>query len=83
MKTHELKVLSKYFDDILSTLKTFEVRKNDRDFRLYDRLLLKEWDNENKVYTGRTCVREVVYILDGGQFGIEKDFVLLGITKVW
>ena len=34
MTTHRLKVLIKYADAIMNGTKTFEVRKNDRGYRL-------------------------------------------------
>ncbi|MCT3132946.1 DUF3850 domain-containing protein [Lactococcus lactis] len=45
MKTHELKLDIKYFDDVKSGKKNFEIRKNDRDFQVGDILELKAWDN--------------------------------------
>lgn len=41
MKTHELKLDIKYFDDVKSGKKNFEIRKNDRDFQVGDILELK------------------------------------------
>lgn len=43
-KTHELKTLPVYFDAVKRGDKTFEVRKNDRDFQTGDVLILKEYD---------------------------------------
>lgn len=43
MKTHELKLDIKYFDDVKSGKKNFEVRKNDRDFQVGDILEMKAW----------------------------------------
>lgn len=40
MKIHELKLDIKYFKDVLEQKKTFEIRKNDRDFKLGDVLAL-------------------------------------------
>ncbi|MGN8066497.1 DUF3850 domain-containing protein [Lactococcus lactis] len=45
MKTHELKLDIKYFDDVKSGKKNFEIRKNDRDFQVGDVLELKAWDS--------------------------------------
>jgi len=42
MKTHELKLDIKYFDDVKSGKKNFEIRKNDRDFKVGDILELKK-----------------------------------------
>jgi len=64
----------------LSGFKTFEVRKNDRDFKIGDILLLKEWDNIKNEYTGSSTKYTITYILYGGQFGIEVDYVVLGIV---
>lgn len=45
MRTHELKLDIKYFDDVKSGKKNFEIRKNDRDFQVHDVLELKAWDS--------------------------------------
>ena len=42
-KTHELKVWSEFYDKISSKSKQFEVRKNDRDFKVGDTLILREF----------------------------------------
>lgn len=60
--------------------KTFEVRKNDRNFKKGDILILKEWDNEKQEYTGRQMARGVSYILNGSQFGIENGFVVMALA---
>lgn len=45
MKTHELKLDIKYFDDVKSGKKNFEIRKNDRYFQVGDTLELKAFKN--------------------------------------
>lgn len=44
MKTHELKLDDKYFDEVKSGKKNFEIRKNDRNFQVGDILELRRWD---------------------------------------
>lgn len=45
MKIHELKLDTEYFDDVKSGLKTFEIRKNDRDFKVGDVLALTAFES--------------------------------------
>lgn len=54
MKTHELKLDIKYFDDVKSGKKNFEIRKNDRDFQVGDILELKAWDSSLEQYSFKT-----------------------------
>lgn len=49
--THDLKILPKYFEDVLSGIKTFELRENDRNFKTEDMLRLREFSDGE--YTGR------------------------------
>lgn len=79
--THELKTLPGYFMALIDNRKPFEVRKNDRNFKVNDLLILKEW-NEEAGYTGNQLIRKISYILEGGKFGVEKDYVVLGLQKV-
>lgn len=76
MKTHELKILPKYFKDVVDGYKKFELRKNDRDFQIGDSLLLKEFDGD---YTGDSVQVVITYIFQGGEYGLDKDYVILGI----
>lgn len=68
MKKIEKKVWSEYFEQIISNKKTFELRLNDFDIEEGDILLLKEWDKENKTYTGREIEKKVGYV---GRWKIE------------
>ena len=79
---HELKTWKKYFVEIFSGQKQFEVRLNDRDFKMYDELLLQEWDPAKQEYTGRILHRRIDYILHGGQFGIDEGYVVMSISKI-
>lgn len=89
MRTHELKTWPSFFTAILERRKTFEVRRNDRDFAVGDRLVLKEYDpsplNRKFVgftggeYTGRALGADVTYVMQGGNFGLDPDYVVLGI----
>lgn len=43
MKIHELKLDTRYFEDVKSGKKNFEIRINDRDFQIGDILELKKY----------------------------------------
>lgn len=81
-KEHKLKTWKPYFNEVRKGNKTFEVRKNDRDFKNGDLLCLEEYIPEGDYYTGEQLWCKVTYILQGGNFGIEKGFVVLGIKKI-
>lgn len=49
---HELKISPEYYMDVVSGVKPFEIRKNDRDFKVGDCVKLNEYDAENG-YTGK------------------------------
>ena len=74
---HELKILPKYFRSVLRGDKTFEVRKNDRNFQVGDKLILKEW--ENGEYTGNIIEKNVTYILDDSSGYVLDGYVIMGI----
>lgn len=73
---HELKIAPEYFKNVRTGLKKFEIRKNDRDFKVGDRLSLKEWNGYH--YTGKSISVVVTYITDYMQ---KKGYVVLGIER--
>lgn len=83
-RLHELKTLSVYFSPIWEGEKTFEVRRDDRGFQKGDKLWLREFipnaRTPREQYTGRNCHVEVLWILTGGQMGIESGYVVMAVT---
>jgi hypothetical protein len=77
--THNLKTWPEYFVAVLIGTKTFEIRKNDRDFNVGDELVLQEYEPTNDMYSGRSVKRTVTYVLNGGSFGIDKGYCVLGL----
>ncbi len=75
-KTHELKILPEYFDDITSGKKTFEIIRNDRNYKVGDVLILREWNKRN--YTGCEVTAEVTYILDDFE-ALKEGYIVMGI----
>jgi ASC-1-like (ASCH) protein len=60
--THELKCWPEFFKEVKEGRKKFEFRINDRNYKVGDYLILKEWDNKKQCYTGEICSRYVSYI---------------------
>lgn len=85
-KTHELKSWPEFFEPVSTGRKSFELRRNDRDFMPGDILVLQEWDPKNKSYTGRQLRRRVAYVERGAGVGcieplkgLAIGFVILGL----
>lgn len=81
MEIHILKTWPKYFDLIMSGKKTFELRKNDRNFKVGDRLDLMEYDPEVENYTGNHIHVFITHILSENSFVDLGNYVILSISK--
>jgi hypothetical protein len=84
-KVHELKSWPEFFAPVYDNVKRFELRLNDRKYKVGDNLHLQELDDFGK-YTGRSCMRRIVYMLEGvgpGAIpplcGLHRGYVILGI----
>jgi Domain of unknown function (DUF3850) len=81
-ETHELKCWPEPFKAIQRGTKTFEVRKNDRDFAVGDCLQLRCYNPITGEY--ESCdplFMWVNYILEGPQFGIEAGYAVMSISE--
>lgn len=81
-KMHSLKILPEFFNEIITGKKTFEIRKDDRGFKVGDTLVLNEIAPISGIYTGRKTVVKITYIFRGGRFGLEEGFVIMSIVKL-
>lgn len=75
MTIHELKILPEYFKAQKAGKKNFEIRKNDRDYKVGDKLVLKEYDPKAKEFTGQSFITEITFITDYQQ---KDGYVVLG-----
>jgi len=80
MKVHELKTIPPYFGMVVAGRKHFEFRKNDRDFRIGDIILLKEY--YEGVYSGEWDFVEITEIVQGRTLGIPEGYVIMEIRRV-
>lgn len=85
---HDLKCHPGPFDAVIRGLKPYEIRVNDRDYRVGDTLLLREWkppqETESHLLPGRYTKRSVrvrvTYMTGGGEWGLPKTLCVLGIV---
>lgn len=83
---HHLKTTDRYFDAVEDGSKTFEVRLNDRGFQTGDLLVLRRYE-ETKIglrptIPFREIRKRVTFVLQGGQFGIDPRYCVLGLGPV-
>ena len=84
-KIHELKCWPEFFVPLREQIKEFELRKNDRDYKVGDYLILLEFDpGSEHGHTGRVVYRQVQYVLSASQApaGLADDYVILGLTRI-
>ena len=89
MKLHELKIKHKYLIDIESGIKTFEIRKNDRDYQVGDLVhFIDVQDFELNLYKllvlyNANALYRIVYVLkDIPEYGLDKDYCIFGIKEI-
>lgn len=77
-RIHKLKTVGPFYQDVQDEMKPFEIRYDDRAYRVNDYLQLCEWDG--KAFTGRHVWRRVIYVLSSGQFeGLAAGYVCMAL----
>lgn len=91
MTLHELKILHEYLIDVSIGKKTFELRKNDRDYQVGDLIRfidVREDDsatNKNQIEPNidENTLYRITYVLkDVDQYGLDRDYCILAIKKL-
>lgn len=78
---HRLKCVNPYFNEVAAEQKKFEIRLNDRDFKVGNQILLIEIDNE-KAPTGNWCQLSIDYIFTDTAYGLKPNYCVMGVTKI-
>jgi hypothetical protein len=83
--TYNLKSDPEDFQAVYDNLKTYEIRRYERDFQVGDHLVLlelKEPEKEGRYeFTGRCLEVEVTHILRGPIYGLKEAWVIMSIEK--
>ena len=76
--TQALKTDPIYFKLVVSGEKTFEVRKDDRNYKEGQDLILQEYDQLTKTYTGNEWHGKITMIMRDDAF-CKKGFCIMSI----
>jgi hypothetical protein len=85
--THQLKILPEFYNLVALGVKSWELRKNDRNYQIGDILVLNEIQPGNKtdlfpndIYTGRKISVSVFHVFDKTEFGLNQGYVILSFV---
>lgn len=82
MKTHRIKILQGFADDIVSGDKTFEIRENDRGYQRGDNVVFEVIDKAglNPMHELAKRRYRITYVLNG--WGLKEGYVVFGIKEI-
>ena len=78
IRIHKIKIELQYFEKSAAGLKPWELRLNDRDYKVGDILILREWDPKKKEFTGRILTRQITEMFKGLPY-LPEDVVIMTI----
>jgi hypothetical protein len=79
---HVLKCWPEPFVALMRGDKTYEIRVNDRNYGVGDILELTEWIPAAEVFTGRKCWAKVMYMTNGGEWGLPEALCVMSIRLI-
>ena len=75
---HYLEIQPIYFNEILSGVKKFEIRLDDRGYSVSDVLVLNEYEGFDDIYTGRSLSVKVKHI--HVSIGLLSNYIILSFN---
>lgn len=84
MKLHTLKILPQYYVAVANGEKTFELRKNDRNYQVGDLITFTNTDGTPYITPYKEIiVFRITYILENvPQYGLKDGYCILGIKRL-
>jgi hypothetical protein len=80
MVEHDLKTWPEYFEQVWNGNKRFELRKDDRDYKVLDQMTLREYV-PTLGYTGRVIESIITHVLrDVPDFGLKEGYCILSFN---
>lgn len=77
----ELKIWPEPFKAILNGRKRYEVRKTDRDFRIGNIIMLREFLPKKEQYSGEFFLGKITYITKAGTWGLPNNLCIFGFEE--
>lgn len=84
---HELKCWPEFFDAIEEGSKPFDLRRNDRKFKVGDKILFRRFNDKTAQYTGAQLERRITYVMEGigpgcitPVMGLARGYCILGLA---
>lgn len=79
---HELKIYPQFWRELVAGRKPFEVRRDDRNFKVGDTVSLKEYDPKVGFTGAGPYIREITFILRNEDFpnGVPPGYCVLGFA---
>lgn len=79
---HDVKTWPAIFEEFRTGRKTFDVRKNDRNYKVGDTIIQHEYYPTKGTFTGRNIEQVITYILEGDKFGVVAGFVAMSVKPI-
>lgn len=79
-KIHWVKILPQYFTALATGKKRFEIRKNDRDYRVNDHIIFQMWTLDKGLW-GKNLPMRITYITAYPD-GLRPGYVVLGVKPL-
>lgn len=81
MAEHKIKIKYSYYKAVLSGEKTFEIRKNDRNYCVGDIIhFVPIDDNCGLLIPHKANAYRITYVFHGGEYGIASEYCVFGIA---
>lgn len=80
MIVHELKIHELFARAYFSGQKRWEIRKNDRNFKVGDKINFTVINDKEE--TVASYMRSILYVFDKVEFGLQPGYVILSISAV-
>jgi hypothetical protein len=77
-RVHDVKLNPPYYHAVECGAKKFEIRENDRGYRVGDILILKEYFPETQSFSGRFLTRRITYTTT---FHQEPGWIVLSLDE--